>query len=217
MKAALLSVSAILGRLVSSTSCVTLFVVLTFNSMTTEAANWSKFIFETSGTSKTAKEAAYVAEDTARIAKQGNVVREAAAREARHLSGKTGGRVALREVLTTSLRAKGAEASTIRFIDELAEAEVETAAVLMRGGRRMKEVVPDVVTRARLTRQGGTPALTALGLADSVPVEDFLKLDALVAAGKVPAEVAGKPALARLGELLSEGTQRSSNFYQRYI
>jgi hypothetical protein len=50
-----------------------------------------------------------------------------------------------------------------------------------------------------------------------VQVDDFLKLDALVASGKVPAEVAGKPTLARLGELLAAGSERSSKFYGRYV
>lgn len=195
--------------------CIALFVI--FSGVTVEAANWSRFVFEATGTSKSAKEAAQVTEDVTHLARRGPAVREAAEREASHLSGQAGSRTALRQVLTASLRAQGADASTLRFVDELAEADLETAAVLMRGGRRLKEAVPDVMTRARLTRQGGTPALAALGLADSVPVDDFVKLDALVAVGKVPAEVAGKPALARLGELLSEGTERSSKFYQRYI
>lgn len=188
-----------------------------FGGVQAEAANWSRLIFEATGTAKSVKEAARVTEDAALLTREGSAVSEAAAREARHLGGEAGSRVALREVLATSLRAQGADASTLRFVNELAEADVETAAVLMRGGRRLKEAVPDVVTRARLTREGGTPALAALGLADSVIVDDFLKMDALVAAGKVPADVGGKPALARLGELLSEGSSGSVKFYQSYI
>jgi hypothetical protein len=182
-----------------------------------EAANWSRFVFEATGTSKSAKNAVQVSEDVMHLTGRGPALREAAEREARRLGGQAGGRTALRQVITASLRAQGADASTLRFVDELAGADLETAAVIMRGGRRLKEAVPDLMTRARLTRQGGTPALGALGLADSVPVDDFVKLDALVAVGKVPAEVAGKPALARLGELLSDATERSSKFYLRYI
>jgi hypothetical protein len=172
---------------------------------------------EFTGTGKAAKESVYAAEDAIRIARKAPGLSEAAGREARHLGVEAGSSNAMRKMLSKALMEEGGDLQALRFVDDLAEADIDIAVVYLRGGRRLREAVPDVLTRARLTRQGGTPALASLGLSDTVPVDDFLKLDALVASGKVPTEVAGKPTLARLGELLAGGSERSSKFYGRYV
>ncbi len=190
---------------------------LSCNVMSAEAANWSRVLGEFSGTGKAAKESVYAAEDAARIVREAPGLAEAAGREARHVGVEAGNRVAMRQMLTKVLRKEGGDISALRIVDDLAEADVDVAVVYLRGGRRLQEAVPDVVTRARLAREGGAPAIATLGLRDAIPVDDFLKLDALVASGRVPAQVAGKPTLARLGELLAVGSERSSKFYGRYV
>ena len=185
--------------------------------LSVEAANWSRVLGEFTGTRKAAKESVYAGEDAIRIARNAPGLSQAAGREARYLGAEAGSRTAMRKVLSKALIKEGGDVQALRFVDDLAEADIDVAVVYLRGGRRLREAVPDIVTRARMTRQGGAPALASLGLHDTVPVEDFLKLDALVASGKVPAEVAGKPALARLGELLTDSSGRSSNFYSRYV
>jgi len=191
---------------------------LTWGSLSAEAANWSRVLGEFTGTGKAAtKESVYAAEDAVRIARKSPGLGEAAGREARHFGAEAGSRSTMRTMLTKSLTKEGGDLQALRFVDNLAEEDIDVAVVYLRGGRRLREAVPDVVTRARLTRQGGAPALASLGLSDAVPVDDFLKLDALVASGKIPAEVAGKPTLARLGELLADGSERSAKFYGRYV
>ena len=183
-----------------------------------EAANWSRVLSEFTETGKVAtKESVYAAEDAVRIVREAPGLGEAAGREARYLGAEAGSRTAMRKLLSKALMKEGGDLQAIRFVDDLAEADVDVAVVYLRGGRRLREAVPDVVTRARLTRQGGAPALASLGLSDAVPVDDFLKMDALVASGKIPAEVAGKPTLARLGELMADGSERSAKFYGKYV
>jgi hypothetical protein len=182
-----------------------------------EAANWSRLLSEFTGTGKTTKESVYAAEDAMRIARKGPSLGEAAGREARHLGVEVGSRTAMRQMLSKALRQEGGDLVSLRMVDDLAEADVDAVVVYLRGGRRLKEAVPDIVTRSRLARQGGAPALASLGLRDAVPVDDFLKLDALIASGKIPAEVAGKPTLARLGELLADASEKYSKFYARYV
>ena len=181
------------------------------------ATNWGRLLGEFTETGTVMKEGAHAAEDAARIARKEGGVAESVTREAGRLGEKTEGKLALRELLTEGMRAEKADAETLRSLTEIAEGDVDVAVVYMRGGRRLREAVPDLLTRARLTQQGGAPALAALGLRDSAVADDFLKLDALVTAGKLPAEVAGKPTLARLGELLSESSGRFEKFYERYV
>ncbi len=181
------------------------------------AANWSRLLDEFAGTSKAAKGTADLTEDAVKIARRSSAATEAAAREARHLGVDAANKPLLRQALTKTLRQQGGDPAVLRFVDDLADAEVDVAVVFLRGGRRLKETVPDIAARARITQQGGASALASLGLRDSVLAEDFLKLDALAMAGKVPTQIAGKSTLARLGELFSDGSDRFATFYSNYI
>jgi hypothetical protein len=196
-----------------------LFCLLMFmhSSPAAQAANWARLLDEFAGTSKAAKGTVESAEDTSKIARRSSTATEAVAREARYMGVDAANKPLLRQALTKTLRQQGGDPAVLRFVDDLADADVDIAVVFLRGGRRLKETVPDIAARAHITQQGGSSALASLGLRDSVLAEDFLKLDALAMAGKVPAQIAGKSTLSRLGELFSDGSDRFATFYSNYI
>jgi len=181
------------------------------------AANWATLLDEFAGAGKASKGASHVADDAANLIRKSPELKVAAEREAKQLGVNVGNRAAVRQVLAKNLQRQGGDSAILRFVDDLPDADLDTALVYLRGGRRLQEAIPDVAIRARLVQTGGAPALASLGLRNTVSVEDFIKLDALTATGSIPAQIAGKPALARLGELLADGSESSSIFYGRYI
>ena len=181
------------------------------------AANWSSLLDEFVGAGKVSKGTSHAADEAASLIRGTPRLKDAAAREAKNFGVNAGNRAAIRQVLIKNLQKTGGDSAMLRFVDALPDADLDAALVYLRGGRRLQEAVPDVAIRARLAQSGGAPALASLGLRDNVFVEDFIKLDALTAAGSVPAQIAGKPTLARLGELLSDGSERFADFYTRYI
>lgn len=181
------------------------------------AANWSSLLDEFAGAGKASKSASHAADDAAGRILGTPRLKDAAAREAKNFGVNAGNRAAIRQLLIKNLQRSGGDSAMLRFVDDLPDADLDAALVYLRGGRRLQETVPDIAIRARLAQSGGAPALASLGLRDNVFVDDFIKLDALTAAGSIPAQIAGKPTLARLGELLSDGSERFANFYTRYI
>jgi hypothetical protein len=181
------------------------------------AANWSSLLDEFAGAGKASKSASHAADDAAGLILGTPRLKDAAAREAKNFGVNAGNRAAIRQLLIKNLQKSGGDSAMLRFVDDLPDADLDAALVYLRGGRRLQETVPDIAIRARLAQSGGAPALASLGLRDNVFVDDFIKLDALTAAGSIPAQIAGKPTLARLGELLSDGSERFANFYTRYI
>lgn len=206
-------------RHLKSPSVLRLLVVLLLFALSSlaQAANWARLLEEFAGTSKVSKGAAASGDEAMNLLRRGNQTTEAAAREAKHLGINPTSKPLLRQALVKTLRGRGAEPSALRFVDELADAEVDVAVVLLRGGRRLQEAVPDVITRARLTREGGPSVLASLGLRDAAVTEDFLKIDALTAVGSLPAKIGGKAPLARFGELIGDTSERFVTFYARYI
>lgn len=181
------------------------------------AANWSSLLDEFAGAGKVSKGTSHAGDEAASLIRRTPRLKDAAAREAKNFGVNAGNRAAIRQVLIKNLQKAGGDSAMLRFVNDLPDADLDAALVYLRGGRRMQETIPDIAIRARLAQSGGAPALASLGLRDNVLVEDFIKLDALTAVGSVPAQIAGKPTLARLGELLSDGSERFANFYTRYI
>lgn len=206
-------------RPLKSTSALWLLIGLMFfvHGSFVQAANWARLLDEFAGTSKAAKGAAASGDEMAYLVRHSNQTSEAATREAKYLGMDAVNKPLLRQALAKTLRNRGADPSALRFVDELADTEVDVAVVLLRGGRRLQEAVPDLVTRGRLTREGGLSVLASLGLRDAAVTEDFLKIDALTAAGILPAKISGKTSLARFGELLGDTSDRFVTFYGRYI
>jgi hypothetical protein len=192
-------------------------LMLIWSMGTANAANWSSLLDEFVGAGKVSKGSSHAADETAGLIRGTPRLKDAAAREAKNFGVNAGNRAAIRQVLIKNLQKTGGDSATLRFVDELPDTDLDAALVYLRGGRRLQETVPDIAIRARLAKSGGAPALASLGLRDNVFVEDFIKLDALTAAGSVPAQIAGKSTLARLGELLSDGSERFADFYTRYI
>lgn len=197
-----------------------LLITLLFLSSNTYAADWSRLLCSLTETAGDARVAVHGAEDAgARLIGRKKLLRESAEKEARQLDST---HVITRsqdlvEILARALAKQGANVDTINFLKTLPEDQIQAAAVYARGGRRLHEAVPDLAIRGRINRQGGAPMLAALGLLDEVPADDFMKMDALIAAGRLPVEVAGRPTLAKLGEMLGESATASREFYARYV
>lgn len=206
-------------RLRRSTSVLRLLAVLAFlvHGSFVQAANWARLLEEFAGTSKASKGAVASGDEAMSLLRRGTQTTEAAAREAKYMGMDVASKPLLRQALVKTLRGRGADPTALRFVDELADTEVEVAVVLLRGGRRLQEAVPDMVTRARLTREGGPSVLASLGLRDAAATDDFLKIDALTAVGSLPAKIGGKTPLARFGELIGDASERFVTFYARYI
>jgi hypothetical protein len=184
------------------------------------AANWSRLLDAFAECSEGARASIHASEEAAaRLTGKGKLLTEAAEREARQLADALPGPrpASLAETLARTLTRQGADAETVRFLQSLPAEQLEAAAVYAHGGRRLREAVADVAIRGRITQQGGAPALAALGLADDIPADDLLRLDALVVGRRLPLEVAGQPTLARFGTLLSDSSDRFRIFYGRYI
>lgn len=188
-----------------------------FTSLHCQAANWGRLLDAFTGTKSTKSGTGAAAEGAERLLRPSTPLSKAAGREARHLGVDPANRTLARRAVAKSMLEQGCEPALVRSVEGLADAELDAVLVLARGSRRVRETVPDLVSRTRLTNQGGIPAVSALGLSDSIPVDDFIKLDALANAGKVPATIGGKPTLARLGELLGNGVGGFPEFYGRYI
>ncbi len=197
-----------------------LLISLLFLSSNTYAADWSRLLCSFTETAGDARVAVHGAEDAgARLIGRKKLLRESAEKEARlldstHVITRSQD---LAEILARALAKQGANVDTINFLKTLHEDQIQAAAVYARGGRRLHESVPDLAIRGRINRQGGAPMLAALGLLDEVPADDFIKMDALIAAGRLPAEIAGSPTLARLGDMLGESSKASREFYARYV
>lgn len=203
---------------ISSIRSFTFSVLIFLGGMvSSHAANWASLLDEFAGTGKTSKSTSHAVEEAAVSIRGTSRAKEAAEREARGLGVNAGNRAAIRQALVKNLQKSGADSAMLRFVDDLPDADLDAALVYLRGGKRLQETVPDIAVRARLAQNGGAPALASLGLRDNVFVEDFIKLDALTTTGAIPTHIAGKPTLARLGELLSDGSERFSKFYTGYI
>ncbi len=197
-----------------------LLIAILFLACRAHAADWSRLLRSFTETAGDARATVHGAEDAgARLSGRGKVLRDAVEKETRHLdSARAGTRSQdLAETLARALSKQGADADTISFLRALPEDQIQAAAVYARGGRRLHEAVTDLAIRGRINRQGGAPMLAALGLMDEVPADDFMKMDALIAAGRLPAEIAGRPTLAKLGDMLGESATASREFYARYV
>lgn len=155
--------------------------------------------------------AGHVADEIARSAAKGRAVRrevDAAADAATRARR-------LKTMLQTTLHQP--DAALLRQIETLGPEELEAALVLARGSRGLIEVVPDVASRARLLRDGGADLVAAIGLHGDDLTREATRLDALVAAGQLPARVAEQTALARFSEVMCTGAGGAWKFWQQYV
>ena len=197
-----------------------LILILAASSLSASAANWNLLLRDAASIGREGGAPVHGAEQAGvRLAGRTESISKAAAKEmdeaARALPGPKP--ASLREALIKTLKAGGSDPKTLQVIGDLTASELATAAVYVRGGRRLREAVPDLVIRGRMIEKGGAPALAALGLADDVGVDDFIRLDALIQARKIAEAVGGKPTLARFGELMGEPSGRFGTFYERYM
>jgi len=141
----------------------------------------------------------------------------AAQKEAKRMGLELSDSVALQRALAKQMGEVGQSPEVLQVLRKMSRVELESTLVYARGGRRLKEAIPDMATRARMTRNGGAPALASLGIREAEVVNDLIKLDALTLAKKLPATINDTPTLARFGELMVEGSGRFHRFYGRYI
>ena len=121
----------------------------------------------------------------------------------------------LKTMLQTTLHQP--DAALLRQIETLGPEELEAALVLTRGSRGLIEVVPDVASRARLLRDGGADLIAAIGLRGDDLTREATRLDALVAAGQLPARVAEQTTLTRFAEVMRTGSGGAWKFWQQYV
>lgn len=105
----------------------------------------------------------------------------------------------------------------MRSIGTLSQNEMEAALVLARGSRRLIDVTPDVAARGRLLSAGGSDLVAAIGLHGDDLAREATHLDALVAAGKVPALISNQTSLARFSELMRAGEGGAWTFWRHYV
>jgi len=112
----------------------------------------------------------------------------------------------------------GLDPGMVRGLDELDGAARESAAVLVRGGERLGEAVPDLAARGRLLRSGGAETVAAVGLYGDEAVDATLRLDSALRAGAV-ARPAGLRAITLndFGRVMVDRGQAAHLFWGRYV
>lgn len=195
-----------------------IFITLTCASLA-HAGGWSTILDSLSGVRRTAPKVVVHQADDAMdlLARAGNSANGAARKEARRLGVEFGDSIALQRALARRMGKTGQSPEIVDVLRKMNRVELESTLVYARGGRRLKEVIPDMAVRARVTRNGGAPALASLGIREAKIADDLIKLDALTLTKKLPATINGTPTLARFGTLMSESSGRFHQFYQNYI
>jgi hypothetical protein len=122
---------------------------------------------------------------------------------------------AIRKVFQEAIgRSDGA---ILKQVDALPRASQEAAVVLAHGGRRLKEVVPDLALRGRLIREGGAEILSALGRVDDLG-EDLVRFDTALKAGNLPSPPGMRPiTLQDFGRFFHTQGERASHFWNKYV
>jgi len=120
-------------------------------------------------------------------------------------------RKALQEAIGSS------DGAILKQVDAFPRASQEAAVVLAHGGRRLKEVVPDLALRSRLIREGGAETLSALGRFDHLG-DDLVRFDTALKAGKLPSPPGMRPiTLNDFGRFFHTQGERGVHFWEKYV
>ncbi|MCB1134174.1 MAG: hypothetical protein KDN05_23855, partial [Verrucomicrobiae bacterium] len=107
--------------------------------------------------------------------------------------------------------------SLLKRLDGLTPNELESAYVLVRGGRNLVEEVPDVAFRSRLLKEGGSDLVTAAGIHGPVLAREASRMDALIAAGKLPGRIGKQNTIARFGKIMRSGEGGAWRFWEKNV
>lgn len=102
-------------------------------------------------------------------------------------------------------------------IKKLSVPEQRLAYALASGGRRIKEVVPDVALRGRLIREGGSEMLLTVGRYPDL-ADDVLRFHTALRGGKLPAPPGARAlTTADFGKFFETTGQRGYHFWNKYV
>lgn len=122
------------------------------------------------------------------------------------------------EVLTQLQKGLASNPSILRQLDQLDDAGREAALILVKGGQRLAETVPDVALRGQLIRAGGAELIAGAGQYGDDFVKTALRLQTAIEAGAVTIP-AGKRAitLADFAATMTKMGQGGMNFFEKVI
>jgi hypothetical protein len=122
---------------------------------------------------------------------------------------------AIRKVLQETIGSS--DGAILKQVDSLPRTSQEAVVVLAQGGRRLKEVVPDLALRSRLIREGGAETLSALGRFDHLG-DDLVRFDTALRAGKLPSPPGMRPiTLNDFGSFFHTQGERAARFWEKYV
>jgi hypothetical protein len=105
----------------------------------------------------------------------------------------------------------------LRRIEILDPNQLGAALVLARGSGALTKAIPDVASRARLLRDGGSELVAAIGTHGDEVTRDAVRLHGLISAGQLPERVAQQGTIARFSELMRKNSGEAWKFWQEYV